>query len=250
MSFPPGLDFDRVMLELLNGVACALKGWKNGGLLTEEPLMNRLIEPFNRNRRGCDVGVVQPITMTSTVALLHRRGERQRDAFGSDLAITVDVPSLCFRKTSLLQLKVADEMTVTLERDQIEAAHVNELTVNRSIVLAIDRDRLRGRVAPTKEVLKWFTPDARSATRSCADWQTLGQWASKWLSCEVGVASEYGPAGGVEGLLQQFVVEAPSDWRAPWDTANNVDPSGGEWRPAKAWLVMRFEPSENKELGR
>lgn len=246
MTFPKDLDFDRVMLELLNCVESALEGWRKGVLHTEEPLMNRLIEPFNRRRRGCDVGVTSTMRMISAVALLHRRGPQSTDAFGSDLAVTVDIPSTSFRKTVLIQVKVSDDMVATLERKQIEAAHAHTLTRPRSIVLTADRSRLRTRVKPTQDALALFKPGKDTHQANCASWDSLGQWASKWLSCESGVPSVVSESGGVEGLLQDFVVEAPDDWDKPWGSLDDPSSIPDDWRPARTWLVCRFVPAEKE----
>lgn len=247
MSFPADMDFDRIMLELLGSIDVALKGWKKGGLLSEEPLMNRIVEPFNRNRRGCDVGAATPLSMTSQVAILHRRGANQTDAFGSDLAITIDIPSRAFRKTALFQLKVANGLSASIERSQINAAHAHPLVQDRSFVMVTDRERLRTRVKSTRDLINAFRPGAETATCDCSPWLSLGQWASQWLSCEVGVPSGYADPNGVEGLLERFIVEQPDEWVSPFgETAQTTD-LPERWIPAKVWLVLRFAPPPSAE---
>jgi len=248
VSFPEDLDFDRVMLEVLGGIESAWRGWKRGGLLTEEPFMNRVIEPFNRSRRGCDVGASAPMMMTSQLALLHRRGENQTDAFGSDLAVTVEIPAREFRKTALFQLKVGDGLSVRLERDQIGQAHASQATADRSFVMVADRERPRLRVQSTRDVEGLFHQGNETATRDCSGWPTLGQWVSRWLSCEVGVPSRFNDRTEIEPLLERFVIERPAEWDDPWGRAPDPLEYPSNQRPAKAWLEMFFMPSGDKEL--
>jgi len=240
MSFPTDMDFDRVMLELLSGVDSALKGWKRGAPQSEEALMNRIVEPFNRNRRGCDVGAATPLTMTSQMALLHRRGTNQTDAYGSDLAITIDIPQRAFRKTALFQMKVASGMSATIERKQIDAAHAHALVKDRSFVMAADRERLRTRVTSTVDLLAEFRQGANTTTCDCSTWTSLGQWAAKWLACETGKQSDYNAPDQIEGLLQHFVVQPPDDWDSPSVDSLAQLQLTEELIPAKVWLVLKF----------
>lgn len=241
MSFPEDLDFDRVLYEALAGTKIAIDEWLDGAPISEEPLMNRLTAQFSRRRRSCDVGTTSPITMFSRVAFLHRQGENQTDAFGSDLAITVDIAARSFRKTALFQLKISDGFDVRLERSQLHEATENAATADRSFVLVADKTRKGVRVKAACDALEMFQEDADTATRNCVEWDTLGQWLSKWLSCDIGVRSDINDPSEIEPTLESFVVDAPKDWLSPWGTsASSASPSDA--RPAKAWLAMFFEP--------
>jgi len=245
MAFPSGLDFDRVLAETLNTVQVAITGWQKGGLHSEEPLMSRLSEQFSRPRRGCDVGSSVPMRMTSQVALLHRKGDNNRDKYGADLAITVFIEPAGFLKTALFQLKVSEDFTAKFERAQLNDALADAKTGDRTFVLVADRTRLRTRVNDAAGVRAMFNGDAATLTRNCADWNTLGQWLSKWLACEVGLPSTSNDANGVEPLLSQYIVERADQtdaWQEPWPTGQA--PSSQSVRldvkPAKMWLMLFF----------
>lgn len=245
MPFPPDLDFDRVLAETLNAVQIAIAGWHKGGLHSEEPLMSRLSEQFSRSRRGCDVGSTTPMRMTSQVALLHRKGDNNRDKYGADLAITVFIEPAEFLKTALFQLKVSEDFTAQFERSQLNDALADARTGDRTFVLVADRTRLRTRVNDATSVRAMFNGDSATATRNCADWDSLGQWISKWLACDVGLPSDSKDPNGVEPLLGQYVIEhvdEPETWYEPWPTA--PQPSSQSVRPdvkpAKMWLMLFF----------
>lgn len=99
MTFPATLDFDKIAYNTLWDVSEAVRGWLSGQPTDEVALMNRITERITRRRRGCDVGVGSKVQMVSQLALLHRKGARQTDLYGADLAITVLVAKIGFIKT-------------------------------------------------------------------------------------------------------------------------------------------------------
>ena len=244
MSFPEALDFDRIMLATLQGVTKAVREWLSGLPITEEPLMNRLTAEFTRRRRQCDVGAAVPMTMSSQVAFLHRQGDDQSDSYGADLAITVDVATLRFRKTALFQLKVSDAFSVRLERRQLERATMLPIIHDRSFILVAEKARACNRVNLAAAALDLFRNGADTATCNCADWLTLGQWLIRWMSCEVGGIGSIDDPSGIEPLLQRFVVEPDQDWEHPWPEAEGTIEYPEGLRPAKVWLAMFFTPME------
>jgi hypothetical protein len=64
--------------------------------------------------------------MESSLAMLHRKGSKQVDQFGSDLAVTVRVVGDPFVKTALFQLKRSTGQNCELERRQLEAATTDQ----------------------------------------------------------------------------------------------------------------------------
>ena len=248
MSFPDNLDMDRVLAEALAGIQIAVDGWLSGQPISEEPLMSRLTEQFTRRRRRCDVGVREPVTMNSKVAFLHRRGVQLTDAYGSDLAITIEIPDLKYRKTCLFQMKVSTDFSTRLERAQLNQAIVDTRTKERSFVLVADRARQRMRVKSVDDAIKLFKADSDTVGVDCADWMTISEWLTKWISCDVGLSSQLDDPNSVEKLLQEFVVEPPEGWECPWGQGNAEDYSI-EQLPARAWLEMVFQRMANGEEG-
>lgn len=250
MSFPEDLDMDRVLSEALGGIHTAVKEWLDGAPTSEEPLMNRLTAQFTRRRRHCDVGVRVPIAMTARVAFLHRKGPRQTDAYGSDLAITVEIPVCNYRKTVLLQIKISEDFRARVERQQLDQALVDYRTKDRSFVLVADKVRQRMRIKFVSDVVQLIPAGNNSTEIDCAGWMTVSEWLTKWISCDVGPASQINDPASVERLLQSFVVEPPADWESPWDAGHDAD-YPNEQVPARAWLEMIFRPAADaKEIMR
>jgi hypothetical protein len=239
LSFPEDLDMDRVLREALAGIEVAVNEWLNGAPTSEEPLMNRLTAQFTRRRRRCDVGVRVPIAMTAKVAFLHRRGVRQTDAYGADLGITIEIPDRNYRKTVLFQIKVSEDFSARLERKQLDQALVDGRTRDRSFILVADKLRQRMRVKSVSDAIRLIRDGNETAEVDCAEWMTVSEWLTKWISCDIGPASKINDPHSVERLLQAFVVEIPDDWEWPWDGGNNTDYADGQI-PAKAWLEIFF----------
>ncbi len=245
-SFPQDLDMDRVLYESLSGVVRAVTAWLSGAPTSEEPLMNRLTAEFTRRRRRCDVGTRTPVVMTGKYALLHRRGESQTDAYGADLAVTVDIPDRAYTKTALFQIKVSADFALRLEREQLDQAMRDARTEGRSFVLAADKSRERLRIKSVVDALHLVSANAQTASIDCAEWSPLGDWLVKWLSCDVGQPSRLDDTRSVEALLQHFVVEPPPNWESPWGDGNAED-YPEELRPAKAWLELFFRQSASRK---
>src|SRR4051812_19125914 len=103
MPLPASLDFYKVARPALMDVFSAVDGWLSGQPRDETAFLNHLTGHLNRRRRACDVGVDLPIGMTTRLYLLHRRGQKQTDQYGADLALTVGVDPGAFLKTALFQ---------------------------------------------------------------------------------------------------------------------------------------------------
>lgn len=239
MSFPEDLDMDRVLAEALSGIQISVNEWLAGAPDTEEPLMNRLTAQFTRRRRQCDVGVRVPVTMTSKVAFLHRKGLRQTDAFGADLAITIEIPDRGYCKTALFQIKVSQCFSSRLERRQLNQSLADDRTRERSFVLVADKTRQRMRVKSVTEAIQLIDSGHESAEIDCVHWMAISEWITKWLSCDIGQISGIDDPRSIENLLQSFIVKAPETWETPWGDGNAIEYPGDQV-PAKAWLVMIF----------
>jgi len=213
--------------------------WLAGAPTSEEPLMNRLTAQFTRRRRHCDVGVRIPIAMTSQVAFLHRQGKQQTDAYGSDLAITVEIPDRNFRKTALFQIKVSEDFCTRLELRQLKEALTDSRTKDRSFLLVADKARQRLRVKAVVDAIPLINGENKTGQVDCTNWMSVSEWLTKWISCNVGAASDNDESKSVEKLLQAFVVEPPSDWEMPWGIGDAADYSS-DGIPARAWLEMFF----------
>jgi hypothetical protein len=177
--------------------------------------------------------------MTAKVAFLHRQGSQQTDAFGSDLAMTIEIPDRNYCKTSLFQMKVSEDFGTRLERRQLEQALADCRTKDRSFVLVADKTRQRMRVKSIIDALQLIQNGKATADVDCADWMTISEWLTKWISCDIGQDSRHDDLRSVERLLQSFVVEPPDGWESPWSRRNADEYPSGQI-PAKAWLEMIF----------
>ena len=90
MSFPTQLDFDAIANGALHLMNRALNNWRRAYPHSEEALMSQITSELAHNRR-CNVGAHVPYVVRARVAELHRRGPRNIDHYGSDLAVTIIV---------------------------------------------------------------------------------------------------------------------------------------------------------------
>jgi hypothetical protein len=203
MSLPYSLNFDRVLEALLDDMAKATDGWANGSPLDEMALMNRITEKLTRKRRRCDVGAEFPVELHAEFFDLHRRGEAQVDKFGSDLAVTVQIPSDGFVKTAFFQLKVSRDYQATLNINQLDQAAVIRVA-ERSFVLAVDAKRFGYRVKSLGECRSEIPTGHATKQFDTSEWEFLVQWILAWFQCERGPASEPNDPHGPETLLENY----------------------------------------------
>src|SRR6266516_3950475 len=97
------VNFDRVLKELLWDMAYVVNDWAKGKPQKEAVLLNRITARLSRSRRKCDVGVKKPLVMTAEFYELHRRGEKQSDKYGSDLAVTIRIKEGSTRRPTFLK---------------------------------------------------------------------------------------------------------------------------------------------------
>ena len=252
MTSPASLDLDRVLEAALGAVHSAMRSWSEGGLQTEEPLLNHLIGALSRKRRGCDVGGPAANRVANQVALLHRKGDHNTDKFGADLAVTLSIADGRFLKSALFQVKVGDAFTGSFARSQLEDATSDQQVRERAFVCVFDRGRLRTRVKQADAVLANFKSGAANSSLTCHDWDTLGEWICKWLACQIGKPSRVDDPNGIERRLSSYVVERrneTSSWTEPWrpEGGQTVNRESNGIIPAKAWLMIFVVPESSSE---
>jgi hypothetical protein len=249
MPFPTDIDFDKVAAAVLHDTSHSIRQWLRGRPLSEEPLMNSITGNFARGRHGCDVGVLAPTRMTSQLALLHRKGVNQTDLYGSDIAVTVYIDQIPFAKTAFFQLKISHFYSCSLDITQINQAHADMRVWNRAFALAIDQDRQGVRIEKLSTIEPTFPAGQQSKTFDTTQWEFLTLWLHKWLSCDIGEATDLTDPNAIEKALQRYVdTEEENDtWISPWgfDTTINSE-SKSEIIPAKAWLVFLIETANNE----
>lgn len=243
MPFPADINFDGLIFQTLAEMNWAIKEWMNGRPRSEEAFMNQVTSKLARERRGCDVGVTTPVTMTARLGLLHRQGKNQTDKYGADLAITI-VVNQTYLKTALFQFKKSDNYRAELERSQLRDALINSEIGDRSFVLTIDEARSGVRIASVSELNGQFDDTQKDGaqktkTFDCSGWTCLSQWIWNWFSCDIGPESDVNQPNNVESLLERYV--ADRDWEAPWSLGMDDFDLPQTYQPAKAWLLLFFE---------
>jgi hypothetical protein len=237
MSLPPSLDFDKLTTIVLKDVTHALKDWLTGMPKDEVALMNHVTGKLNRIRRGCDVGVAKRVHVKSKLALLHRKGPKQKDRYGADLAITVVMDDLSFIKTALLQFKKGSNFKAKLEKRQLDDAAARKSLLDRSFVMYADEGRTGIRFKAVAPLRSSYKTVQKQKTFNTASWRGLVQWMWDWLSCDIGLISKQGAPNSVEALLDDYVIE--NDWISPWGESDPDDPPD-DLVPARAWIVLFF----------
>ena len=234
----------------LGDVHKAKQRWLAGQPRSEEAFMNQLTSVLTRARRGCDIGVHYRVVMKHQLAFLHRRGERQTDLYGADLALTVHISDPRLTKTALFQIKRSDVYKVRIEREQLEHALADARTRERSFALAVDRMREGIRLAKSEDLLGEFG-DQRSKEFDASLWHHVTNWLWKWLSCDIGSESnDPTRADSIETLLRSFVV---GRWTSPWERAvpaAEVPEYPDDSVPAISWLLLELQPGESLPLTR
>ena len=191
-------------------MAGVVEGWANGKPQDEPALLNRITEALARNRRKCDVGVKTPMIMRAEFYELHRRGAKQADRYGSDIAVTIRIengsprrPTLL--KTAFFQLKVSSGYAALLDSVQLQDSISLPVLKNRAFVLAVDERRFGYRVESVAKCLSSFGSE-KTKTFLTTEWEFLSSWLSGWFGCERGETSDAEDPNGIEKLLEEFAV--------------------------------------------
>lgn len=248
MPFPKQLNFDIIAHGLLQDIATAIRAWSTGRPCSEEAFMSQVTEQLARKRRGCDVGLTEPVGMRCQVAMLHRRGTSQTDQYGCDLAVTIYVDSTQYVKTALFQLKKSQSYRTSIERRQLDDAMADPRTKDRAFVLVVDEVRQGIRIESAIELLKQFD-NQQTKTFEVAEWTGLTQWALNWLSCDIGPISDPRDRRSVETLLEKYRVSDNNLWNSPWAVGEIAETELPEQLPARAWLTFLFEHQESSRRG-
>jgi hypothetical protein len=217
----------------------AVSGWRRGSPLDESALLNRLTEVFSTQGRT-DYGLKVPVEIQKQIYTLHRQGPRQTDLYGADLAVTIDFPYMGLTKTALLQLKASSALSVQVERRQLEDARAFSAGWPNSFVMAVDRERGGVRITEAAPLLRDCGEDATHSF-DAASWYSATEWLHKWMCCDVGTPSTPEKQGSLEGALARF---APLRNRLPWRFERSEEPADTDRPPARAWLYLRFVPTE------
>ncbi len=229
------IDIDQLVRVALKDVDRAVKGWLAGKPHDEVALLNRLTEVLSRRRRGCDVGDGRRVVARCSTYVLHREGQCQTDAYGSDLAVTLSMNGISSTKTALFQLKRCSDGQCRIEREQLCTALSNDLTSPRSYVVAVDDHDGSVRLQLAESLFSQGKKQVSSPTFETSKWESLDAWLRQWSLCEVGPVSEPGKGPTIEDLLHEHRIEADEELRF----GELAERSFG-FRPSLVWLVFRF----------
>ena len=239
MPYPEIIDFDKIANQARLDISKAINGWLRGQPHEEVALMNRITEQLSISRRKCDVGVRMPVSMESKVYVLHRKGSKGRDQYGSDLAITISVPEQDWIKTALFQIKLSRNTSVLLERHQIYEASRDKRILERTYIFAVDDQRGLPRIKGASQIWDIFNslPNGQAThTIDCTPWDGLVYWLHQWLHCAEGAESKLGDSNGVESLLQSFISEPNPLISSGARQAEQL----GDFLPARSWMQIIF----------
>lgn len=246
MSLPDNINFDRVIADILSDMETVARGWADGRPKDEIALLNRITEQLSRKRRKCDIGVETPMEMEAAIYELHRQGDNQKDRYGSDFAVTIDIPTAGFKKTALFQLKKSTNYKASLTRVQLDDGCVLKNIEERNFVLSVDEDRLGYRIKSVRECLDAIGAGNASKQFNTSEWEFLVAWLLKWFRCEVGKPTKPDDKDPVEPLLESYKIPAPLPLLTGREAfvEDNI-PEGVA--VARSWLYYTFKPKEPKQ---
>lgn len=156
MSIYNSVDFDKIAAIGYSKAANAVRQWIDGRILEEPALLNHTIGQFKQTRRGCDIGVKNVIEGKTKLFTLHRKGVKQIDKFGSDLAVTVKIDSIDFCKTAFFQFKKSKGLETTLQKDQLLECLKMNTVFERSFAFVADENRQCIRLKSLAEIDSTF----------------------------------------------------------------------------------------------
>lgn len=200
----------------------------------ETALMNRITSEFNSERvRKCDIGRSDAIHVSSELFELHRRGVKQVDRYGSDLALTVT--SSGFIKTAFFQFKIAKDGVARIEQKQIADAMAVKSVYERGFVFMVDPASKLIRLQPLEKLESQFQGQ-HSIGFDIDGGESFSEWLLNWFRCKRGKASSADDHLNIEDLLRGFsiasrIARLPKEWELP-----------SEFLPAKSWLETKMHP--------
>jgi len=238
------VDFDKVSSLILSDMKSAVKGWLSGSPTEEIALLNRITEKLKKHPANCDVGIRYRMSAESKCYILHRRGLKQSDLYGSDLALSLYVENACFLKTAFFQLKKSKKHKLSLEKKQLSASQKHPDIGPNSFVISVDEICAGIRIYPALDLLNEIPPSNESKSYDTTDWWSLTEWIIKWLSCDVGQDSKPNNKASVESELSRYTLSDNFDVTVPW-VDQNPESSDSELVPARAWLITSIAGSED-----
>jgi len=236
MKFFDSIDQDKLLKHVLQRLLTALESWQRGMAADETALMNQITSEFNSARaRRCDIGRGEVMHVSSELLELHRKGVRQVDRYGSDLALTVTTSG--FTKTAFFQFKIAKDGIARVEKSQISDAKAVGSVYGRGFVFVVDRDSGLIRLESLEKIASGFN-GKNSIGFDIDKWENFSEWLLSWLRCKRGMATLDGDALKIEELLRRFTIATrierlPGGWELP-----------SEYLPAKSWLETTIKPTE------
>lgn len=238
------LNLDKIIKIALDELSHALKNWSKGMPKNEEALMNHITGKICRNRRRCNVGLEEEITSDTEMYVLHRRGPKQTDAFGSDLAVTISMPKIHFIKTACFQMKIGNDYKATIEKHQFEDAAAVKDIYDRCYIISIDNSWHSLRLESIKSFDGKFDGN-KTISADTAGWKPISHWLIDWFNCLEGPKSNTDDPKSVEQMLEQYRIKEPEE--IDWDFGDHVQrPSDKTYYPARTWTKITFEGQQNK----
>lgn len=225
--------------RVVRRVRRATGAWSRGFPSDETALLNHVSGSF-RTRPGCSRHRPPAFRASSHWSPLHRRGTRARDLLGSDLAVSIFIDKPQRLKTAFIQVKVSDDSSCALRRDQFEHAMILPMVAERAFVFHLNKQSQEIRVS---RILDYAGALRRGNTVvNTENWCSLRAWLRQWLRCTIGPRSGLDDVYGPEVLLASYAMqpvpflgfdhgEVPEDVRRP---LFDVPP---EFTPATAWLT-------------
>lgn len=223
----------------------ALRGWQAGSPTDEIAFLNRLTEQLF-SLASCTMGS-PPTIARSRLWMLHRKGPKQIDKYGSDLAVTVSFPSIGRLKTAFFQLKKTVGQKVIIKKDQLQEAMVDPAIGMRSWVLSVNESTTNPVLESVQSLLGQCSTVKNQKTLHLASWTPSAAWLLDWLECRIGPVSPDEDGRYVEELLQRFAWPA----RAPLsdlqrDGAGNLEGALADlpsnWVPSRLWAEVEIRP--------
>lgn len=237
LQLPRGVNFDKIVYAVIEDIADAIDGWSAGASREEPSLLNRISEKLKRKRNKCDIGTSHPMEMTVDYFELHRKGTRQTDQYGSDLAITFEIVNAGIKKTVFFQMKVSNKHQMTLVSDQLLQPSAFPGVAERSFVFAVDEVWKSCRVRHTSACAGEIPENHATKQFDVSQWDLLAEWIPAWFRCDKAPPTKETDPIKVEGLLDAY--KLPDNVNIYQQTIRaNLPPN---ILPARAWLTYSFK---------
>ena len=187
-----------------------LRRWRLG-IPEEVFFLHDFFRHSDLHPNGWDIGLRAPAPVRHRVARLHQKGTNRTDKFGSDFALTIDIQGkFTLRKTALFQTKLADNYSVVVDREQLDAVLSTPEFSGRAFTMAVDRNRSVLRIE-SAEILASQFPNRQQATMTfdTTDWIPSTEFFIRWLECSIGRPSSSFEDMPIEQILASHAIELP-----------------------------------------